>query len=353
MNVRLCTDKEHWNEAALRLGGSIYHSWEWGELREAEGWRSWRVLAENNGRPAAVAHVLEKRLPSGLGSLLYAAHGIAIPENDDSALAKTAVWLKTFVRQRRGFLLRMDPEVPDTDENMKRQLLEAGFRPIPDQWSFWNSPRATMIVDLRASEEEILRRMRTTHRQRIRNAARDNVEIEMGTDSKQLQDFYSMVLKSSQRQGFVLRDLGHFDLVRRIFLTTGKGMMFIARQNGRPAAAILNLFFGSTCLYLHGGFDPEIRLPGATEALHWKGMQWAKKMGCTKYDFVGTGTKHPPTEGNRGYGLYAYKKGFGAELLYTAGYFELKRGKILYSLLRFAERNPRLIDLAVKVKSLR
>jgi len=353
MNVGICTDKEYWNQAALNLGASIYHSWEWGDLRQAEGWRSWRVLTEENDQPVAVTHILEKRLPLRLGALLYAAHGIVSRENDDAAVVTTARWLKNFARERRAFLLRADPEFADTDDNKKKQLVENGFRSIPDQWSFWNSPRATMVVDLKPLEDDILHRMRSTHRQRIRNAIRDGIDIEVGTEPSHLQDFYNMVLKSSQRQGFVLRDSGHFELVRQIFLKAGKGLIFIARQNGRPAAAVLSLFFGSTCLYLHGGFDPEIKLTGATETLHWKAMQWAKQMGCTKYDFLGTGTKHPPMEGNRGYGLYSYKKGFGAELVYTAGYFELRRGKARYGLLRLAERNPKLVDLAVKIRSLR
>lgn len=352
MKIRLCTDEQAWNCAALRLAAPIYHSWERGELAQADGWAPWRIVAEQNGSPVAVVHLLQKRLPFSSESIFYGVRGITGDQSDPQAVQEIAAWLRNLMRRERGFLLRTDPEFPDTDPREKGTLIYAGFSNIPDQWSFWNLSRSTMILDISRPAEEILQGMRKTHRRLIRKAERDRMEIEQGVTPAHLRDFYGLVAKSSERQGFAIRGIEHFERVREIFLLNGKGTLFIARKQGKPAASSLALAFGSTCLYLHGGFDPEVRMQGAAETLHWRVIQWAKSRGCTRYDLQGSGTKYPPQEGNRGFGLYHFKKGLGAELIYSAGYFELVRGSVRYAMLRFLEQNPTVIDAALKLRSM-
>ncbi|MHB8412001.1 MAG: lipid II:glycine glycyltransferase FemX [Candidatus Acidiferrales bacterium] len=351
MNISLCDDQAAWNRVVLELSGTLYHSWEWGEVRRAEGWLPSRVLLQADGKAVAAVQILERQLPAGIGTLLYVPRGIAGGDNDPAVVASVVAWLKVFMRERRAILLRMDPGFPDSDETRKVLLVANGLRPLADQWSFWNFPRATMVVGISGSEEDILRKMRRTHRQLIQKILKDGLEIEIGTDIAQLRDFYALVLKSSERQGFALHGKDHFLNIREQFSARGDALFFLCRQNGRAVAAILCGCFGATCHYFHGGFDSGLRVPGATEVLHWKAIQWAKGKGCKRYDLLGTSTPHPPKEGNRGYGLYSYKKGFGAELVYSAGYFELVRREIPYRLLRFAEQHPRLVDTALNMRS--
>ena len=83
-----------------------------------------------------------------------------------------------------------------------------------------------MVVDISGSEEDILRNMRRTNRQLIQRAVRDELEIVAGTDIDQLRDFYSLVLKSGKRQGFVLHGAEHFLNIREQFCTIGDALFF-------------------------------------------------------------------------------------------------------------------------------
>jgi peptidoglycan pentaglycine glycine transferase (the first glycine) len=351
MQISFCTDGETWNRVVLQLRGTLYHCWEWGEVRKAGGWVPWRVLAEVDGQPRALVQILEKRLPMGAGSLLYARRGIAGSDDDPLVVKELIAWLRAFARERNAILLRMDPEFLDTDETRKPLLLANGLLLLPDQWSFWNLARSNMVVDIRGTEQETLLKMRQKHRQHINRALRDDHLIQERSEIS-LREFYDLLLRSSQRQGFPVYPFNYLCRVRDNFVAGGRGLLLIARKSGRAVAGIICTRFGSVCNYLYGGFDWEDREVHASEALHWTAIQWAKSFGCTRYDLGGTGTSYPPKEGNEGYGLYHFKKGFGAELAYSAGYFDLVSNKLLYHALRFAERNPSLIDAAIKLRSL-
>ena len=351
MQIGFCTDREAWNRVALHLRGTLYHSWEWGEVRQAEGWIPWRILAESEGKPRAAVHILEKRLPMRAGSLLYGGRGIAGSDNNPLVVKELVTWLRGFVRERNGILLRMDPEFPDTDESKKSMLIGNGLRLLSDEWSFWNLQRSSMVVDIRGTEQEILRKMRQKHREHIHRALRDGLLIQADSEVPQFREFHDLLLKSSERQGFPVRAFDHFLHVCEKLVAEGRGLLLLARKDDLAVAGIVCARFGTVCHYLYGGFDWGARRAHASEALHWKAIQWAKSVGCTRYDLMGTGTRYPPKEGNHGYGLYHFKKGFGADLHYSAGYFDMVVKRLEYRLLRFAEQHPRCVDAALRLRS--
>jgi len=351
MQIGFCTDGEAWNRVALHLGGTLYHSWEWGEVRQTEGWIPWRILAESDGKPRAAVQILEKRLPMGTGSLLYSGRGIAGSDNDSLVVKELVAWLRAFARDRNAIVLRIDPEFPDKDESRRSALIANGLRSLPDQWSFWNRERSNMVVDICGTEQEILLKMHQNHRRHIHRALRDGLLIQTESENPQLREFYDLLLKSSQRQGFPVRSFNHLCHIREKFVGEGRGLLMIARQSDQPVAGIICTQFGSVCHYVYGGFDWQARQAHASPALHWKAIQWAKSIGCTRYELGGAGTSYPPKLGNRGYGLYDFKKALGADLHYLAGYFDMVIKPMEYRLLRFAEQHPRYVHTALRVRS--
>lgn len=338
LQISVSTDAEAWNAVVQQLGGTIYHSWEWGELRATAGWRPWRIIASDELGACAAIQVFEHRLPLGTARLLYGARGILCRSTDTAALRALAEWLKRFVISRRAAFLRIDPAIEYDDRKGIESLCEVGFSQLPDEWGTWGAlPRSTMIVDLRPSIGELLRNMRRKHREHINRAARLGLEFERSSDPIALKKFYPLLLKSSERQSFPVRSEDYFLRIGERLLAGGRGFVFLASRDGIPVAGILCCRFGEVCYYLYGGFDWNARQAHANEPLQWQAMQWAKDTGCTSYDMVGAGTGFPPKEGNPGFGLYNFKKGLGAELHYSAGYFDLVVGRFRYAAFRLAE----------------
>jgi lipid II:glycine glycyltransferase (peptidoglycan interpeptide bridge formation enzyme) len=163
-----------------------------------------------------------------------------------------------------------------------------------------------------------------------------------------MQDFYGLLLKSGQRQGFPVRSLDYFLQIQRTLLAEGNGLVFLAGHEQETIAGALCSRFGTRCHYLYGGFDWDYRRLGANEPLQWRAIQWAKDAGCRWYDTGGLGTSYPPREGNSGYGVYNYKKGFGADICYSAGLFDLVNSRAGYAAFRLFEKRllPRAYKLA-------
>ncbi|MFB3812899.1 MAG: lipid II:glycine glycyltransferase FemX [Terriglobales bacterium] len=334
VEIDVCHDRDTWNAAIALLKGSLYHSWQWGELRQSLGWQAWRILATHEGRPVAAAQILERRLPV-LGSLFYGIHGIACP--DVTNLPPVLAWLREFLAQRNAILLRLDPRLSGNHDERKAVLLRAGLRARTDQWTVWNLPRATMMVDLRPTEPELLLNMRSKHREHICRATRAGLAFLAGDGPEELRQLYSVVSRSSERQGFAMRDFSYFEELRRHLLRGGRGMIFLARKDGVPIAGILCSIFGDTAYYLYGGFDYNARQYHPNEYLHFSAFKWAKANGCHWYNMSGAGTAYPPKQGNSGFGLYNFKKGFGAKLCYSDGYFDLVENRVAAGIVRLAE----------------
>jgi lipid II:glycine glycyltransferase (peptidoglycan interpeptide bridge formation enzyme) len=69
--------------------------------------------------------------------------------------------------------------------------------------------------------------------------------------------------------------------------------------------------------------------------LQWEAIRWAKEQGCTVYDFWGSPDRLDPKDPM--WGVYRFKRGFGARLVRTIGAWDFPvRGTMywLYSIVK-------------------
>ncbi|NIV29997.1 MAG: peptidoglycan bridge formation glycyltransferase FemA/FemB family protein, partial [Anaerolineae bacterium] len=80
---------------------------------------------------------------------------------------------------------------------MAEHLQALGFRPSTQAIQ----PRRTILVDLTADQEELLRRMKQKTRYNVRLAARKGVTVRAGSETD-LASFYDLMETTAQRDGF-------------------------------------------------------------------------------------------------------------------------------------------------------
>ncbi len=194
MPIRFCDNPVEWNEKLHELNGTLYHSWQWGELRRVHGWIPWRISIEAHGEIAAL-QILERRLPFLHASVLYAPRWIAHRNAEFPGVTELVQWLRGFLQQRNALFLRIDPDIPALAEGPKNFLTTLGFRYLASKGSMWNLPRATMALEISQPEEELLCGMREAHRRHILRAAKSGIEWSAGTQIEQLQEFYELLVK--------------------------------------------------------------------------------------------------------------------------------------------------------------
>ncbi len=319
--------RDAWNTAVVGSPrADLLQSWEWGEFKRSGGWKPVRVMALRGDEPVAGVQILARRV-MGTPSL-YAPRGPWW--RDDDGLAVLVRWLRRHYGMRAPFL-RADPLIVDA-----KSLTRLGFALAPRQVQ----PRATIVVDLTRSPDDILAACDRQVRYNIRLAERKGIDITVG-GVEAVREFYALLEDTAKRKGFVERDVSYFvDLVR----TFGDDApVYLAKRDGELLYGAIIVKFGEVAYYLYGGSGGD-RSAKPSELVQYRAMLWAKGRGATRYDMWGIPAH--PTEDNPLYGVYRFKSGFG-------GHEEVFTGALDLPLLPLVGTAPAHLEvLALKALSL-
>jgi peptidoglycan pentaglycine glycine transferase (the first glycine) len=297
-------DARLWNEAMLCAPqADLLQGWEWGEFKRLTGWQPRRIAALRNGRPVAGVQVLSRRV-MGVRSA-YAPRG---PWWHDAEALEALV---RFTRRKLAWhapFLRTDPLVEDG-----APLLRLGFHLAPRQIQ----PKASIVVDLTRSPEDILNGFDRQVRYNVRLADRKGVEVSRG-GVESVEEFWNLLTATATRKNFAERDLSYFQRLVEIY---GDGApIFLARREGELLYGALIVAYGHLAYYLYGASGGD-RSAKPSELVQYQAMLWAKERGVTRYDMWGIPAH--PTEDNPLYGVYRFKSGFGGQVVSYAGALDL------------------------------
>jgi lipid II:glycine glycyltransferase (peptidoglycan interpeptide bridge formation enzyme) len=306
----------------------MLQSWEWGAFREGlGGWRAHRYLLLRDETPRAGIQILLRRV-KGV-PFLYAPRG---PwwhaESDLEALLRALPRLAP-----RGPFLRIDPLLPEAQSPLLKCL---GFRRAPQQVQ----PRATIVVDLARSPDEILTGFDRQVRYNARLAEKKGVTVVEG-GAELVGAFWQLLSSTAGRKGFVERSADYY--VQFVEHFGENARVFLARHQDAFIYGAVIAAFGPNAYYLYGasGGDRSVK---PSELTQYKAMLWAKGRGATRYDMWGIPTH--PTEGHPLYGTYRFKSGFGGATEVYMGAFDLPLIPMLGGAVTLVE------SLALKSRSL-
>ena len=278
---------------------------EWGELKSAFGWKPVRIITGNVG-----AQILFRKLP--LGFMV----GYIPKANFPSSL-----WLEIDLisKQNRAIFLKLEPDLWEDQEPETPALSQAEGWNLKLRTSPHNiQPPRTILVDIKASEEEILARMKQKTRYNIRLAEKKGVTVRTWEDSE---SFHRMMLVTGGRDGFGVHSLEYYKRAYELLQPKGMAEILVAEYAAKPLAALFVARNGKRAYYLYGASTDDERNRMPTYLLQWEAMKWAKARGCEEYDLWGVPDEDEATlEANFEkrhdglWGVYRFKRGFGGEL---------------------------------------
>lgn len=272
---------------------------EWGQLKSAFGWEPVRIVSGEMG-----VQILFRTLPLGF-TIGYA------PKANPPEL----LWaeIDRVCRQHRAIFLKLEPDL------WQEAASEMSWKPAPLRISPYNiQPPRTLIVDVMASEEDILARMKQKTRYNIRLAQKKGVTVRPWDD---LKAFHRMMLLTGKRDGFGVHSCEYYEQAYRLLHPKQMGELLLAEYEDRPLAALFVARHGKRAYYLYGASTDEERNRMPTYLLQWEAIRWAKAHGCEEYDLWGVPDEEEVTlEANfetrrEGlWGVYRFKRGFGGRL---------------------------------------
>ncbi|MEG1498113.1 MAG: peptidoglycan bridge formation glycyltransferase FemA/FemB family protein [Bacteroidales bacterium] len=199
-------------------------------------------------------------------------------------------------------------------------------------------PANTIIVDLNATEQEILFRMKPKTRYNIGLAIRKGIDVRLGS-IYDLKIWYDLYLETAQRNKLHVNDIKYFHSVFSAKMEDGNlpvhVKLLIAYMDDIPLSAMFLLISSHRATYLYGASSSEMRNFMPTYAMQWKAIQIAKAYGCKEYDLFGIAPEAEPSHPM--YGLYKFKTGFGGSIYHQMGCWDYPFKEDKFSLLQASE----------------
>lgn len=299
-----------------RKKSRFLQSWQWGEFQQKNGFKVFRLGAEDNGELKAVATLIKKKLP--FGNYFYCPWGPIF--EDVNAFYFLFDEIAKLAEKEKIMFLRFEPgqDIGDKKPEIKRSLDI--------------QPSKTIILDLTKSEEYLLGRMHQKTRYNIRLAEKRGVKIRDG-NLGEFEKFWELLGKTGKRDGFRLHSMDYYKKMLEINNQYIK--LFFGEFSGKIICAGIFSFFADTVTYMHGASSDENRNTMASYLLHWHVIARAKSQGFEYYDFFGINEKKWP-------GLTRFKKGFGGKEINYPGTFDMAFNKTLYLIYKLGRKARRL-----------
>ena len=170
--------------------------------------------------------------------------------------------------------------------------------------------------------------MKPKTRYNIRLASRRGVQIQQTTDWRTLFQLYA---DTANRDGFAIREEGYYHALWSSFQQSGQGEAFMAFVGGEAVAGLFLMHTGDTGWFYTGASSQRHRDKMPNYLLQWHAIQWLIDHEYRRYDFWGAPTVMD--ESDPLWGVYRFKRGFGARFVHRLGAHDRVLNRPGYNLL--------------------
>ncbi len=299
-------DREAWDAwVDASEWGHPLQLWGWGETKRP-GWTPRRLALVDGESWEAAAQVLLWRIPKLGRVIAYMPRG-PVGEPGSAAVNALLGEVTAWAREQKALYVRTEPA-----------WLEAR---LPEGWSKARDEiqmSATYTIDLRLSEDDIMTAMSHKHRQYVRKAERDGIEIarEIKGDLGPMAKIYA---ETAERAGFGIHPTEYYEKLLREL--GARNYLYYAKADSRPVAFLWLAVAGGTAYELYGGVSADGQELKANYALKWQAIREMKAAGLRVYDFNGRVTE----------GVARFKEGFGPVETDWIGTWDRPLNRALYA----------------------
>lgn len=319
---------------------NFQQSLEWGKVKT--NWIKEVVLAEDeNHKIIGSICVWIRKMPI-FGNMMYSSRGPVCDIHDKKVLEQLTDGIKELGKKYNAFVLRIEPDIKKDDQEFRKIVEEIGYKIKDDAKDFKDEiqPRFVFRLDIKGkTEDEVLVGCHQKTRYNIRLAKRKGVVVKEGT-REDLKDFHKIMIETGSRDGFIIRSLDYFEKMYDE-LAPKHMKLLMAYYEDKPISGIIPIMYGNKTWYLYGASSNQHRNLMPNYLLQWEMIRQAIQNKCDIYDFRGVSGVVDETHPQ--YGLYRFKKGFGAEFTEFIGEVYWPFKPLTYKLYKIAEKTFRTL----------
>ncbi|MDO4612322.1 MAG: peptidoglycan bridge formation glycyltransferase FemA/FemB family protein [Candidatus Saccharibacteria bacterium] len=321
--------REVWDGfVAKREEANFLQSWDFYEFHRARGKGIVRRLVLRDEEIVGVyAGVVET---AKRGTHLAIAGGPLIDWADKRLVKKVFQDIREQGVENKCAFVRVRPQL-ELSENSLKLMKELGLKKAP----MYLSVEYAGILDLRKSEEEILKGASQGFRRKLRKAEKAEIEVAVSKNPEVVKTFYELEVKHAARQGFVAFSEDYLKKQFEAFSENNEVLMYTAAKDGEILAQNFMIFYGPEASYHYGVSSDLGTKYSAAPLLHLKAMEEARKRGCIRYNLWGiVGLEE---KSHRFYGVSEFKRSFGCEELKYTPAHDLVLSPVKYLITKIVE----------------
>ena len=175
------SERDYWDQQVQTLERvHPFNAYDWGKVRQVDGWEPVHLLAERGGRVCGGLLLLAKRLPLVPYSIFYGPHGPFCAPDDLETVSAIHEKVREVAKRKRAIFIRIDPNIREGESaSLERLLARLNYVHLDQRWTFWNSPRDEYRIDLQAGEtaEDLHNALDRDTRRCIRKGAKDRKSV--------------------------------------------------------------------------------------------------------------------------------------------------------------------------------
>ena len=207
---------------------SLYQNANWGSLKKENGWDYYYVGLKDKDGIKCAALLLRKKVILNL-YLFYSPRGYLIDSQDKDLLKKFQNGINDFIKQKSGFMLKIDPnviyQIRDKEGNIISSLgekdldnyKEVGFKHFGFNLNFETmQPRYICRYKIDKTYDSTLSSFSKSTQKNINKAIEMGVKNEIITPDK-VDLFVSILKKSATENGYVIRPTWYYKKMLELF----------------------------------------------------------------------------------------------------------------------------------------
>lgn len=306
----------------------------YGEWQVGQGRGVFRYVVEDGDEILAFFQIIKYTMTFNK-SYLYIPHGpIFIKEASSEVISEFRNFCKALLKKENSVFLRFDPTA--RLNLIEGPTLQWGSLKAPGLLYDGNfQPKYEWVIDLSASEEDILANMKKVNRYTVRQAEKLGVTVDVIDKdfSKYRDKFYELVEETAERDGFSHSPKEYYSKIFDRCEKDRNGFMTIAYF--KDEIMLINFFviYGNSVFFLSSGSENENRKLGYTYLAQWTAIKYAKKLGLKYYNFgavILEDNRYPFYKNWRGFS--DFKKRFGGTLVEYSDFYDVVNNKFWYGL---------------------
>ncbi|MDQ3653843.1 MAG: aminoacyltransferase, partial [Chloroflexota bacterium] len=256
-----------------------------------------RVLVDNETGTALAQILFRKRGPF---TVAYMPRGPVVGANDALA-ADLLRGIDAVCTRHRAILLVIEPHktFPPSWLNM-----DGAFAPGPASFQTSRTVKVELVDDA-----TLLAQMRKDTRYNITYAQRKGVSIEnVVANATNLDVFYRLLGETAERNGFGIHARAYYEDFLACF--GEQAVLLFSHAQGVVTAGLIAARFGLEARSMYAGSAGAHRGRGDSALLRFVAMQWARELGCLRYDLGGIASASRTGRGGCGFRLVPRRRGY-------------------------------------------